>query len=605
MYEEYFGLNRRPFSPIPSAEDFVSVPHLQEALDALVNCVTQARGIAVISAAAGMGKSTLTKKLAALMRPHARSVFLNGAGIENRRGLLQALLFELGGEYVGLSEQEARLKLLEICRRSESQGSPSKGPRHLMVIIEDAHLLPEPVFEELRTLGDYAPEGERLIQLVVCGPFELEEKLTDPALASFSQRIGVQVHLTPLCRTESAQFIADRLLASGGSSLSAMIDGPALDLICLASDGNLRCLSQLTDHALLLTFAMNRPRVDEGIVRTALDDLKELPLRWNEIPPPSNPGPMTEIEEEDDLPEFWSGEESDQDDLAERESDEFTFPEAQSHESLPPESLSTDTTYLTSGPADQTTDSSVAESQRPNTETESPPAVTLTEETPEFFVYEVGAEEETPPPADASAENATLETDSTTADEIAWSMHTGPKPFETEMQETLLVDRYTLLDRYFELPEERRSRFDLSALADLPPETGYSFSTSQDDAEPPDAVIYPELLEARSELEVLESIRKLRREVADQLKDSLNAPYPTRSAHFDVVEPEPDPRVSIPFLEQQQPQPTPERPAEPRPEPVAAVRQPETSPAPERRFAQLFSRLRSRKQRIESKHPGQ
>lgn len=277
MYEEFFGLTKRPFPAVPLAEDFVALQGLQEALDALLQCVARGRGVAVVTGGAGMGKTLLIKRLGSQLRAHKTVVYLGSAGFESRLELLQALLFELDMEYLGLSEHEARLRLTEAARRVAA------GNRPLLVLIDEAHTMLPRLFDELRGFLDAAPDGVPLMSVVLCGQFELEEVLADPALTAFNQRVGAHVLVSPLSREESIAFIAERIEASGGGELSSIFSPEALHGICRASDGNLRCLAQLADHALLLGYGVSRRPIDSRLVRDALQDLKELPLQWNDL----------------------------------------------------------------------------------------------------------------------------------------------------------------------------------------------------------------------------------------------------------------------------------------------------------------------------------
>ncbi|MDB4733233.1 AAA family ATPase [Planctomicrobium sp.] len=277
MYEGFFGLKKRPFSAVPNTDSFVALEPTQEVLDDLLICLVQSRGIAVVTSFAGLGKTLLCKQVAESADNRFQTVYLSTSAFSTRRALLQAILYEFGIHYEGLSEQEARLKILEAARAIAKEG------RLLLIIVDEAHLLNSRLFEELRTLSDYAPEGEALVRLILSGQFELEEKLADPAMSAVHQRIGCQVTLEPLSLGDSASLIKERLRISGVNDIGTVLSEPALEAICRASDGNARCLCQLADHSLLLAFAEEQKPVQRETVLAALDDLKELPLHWNEL----------------------------------------------------------------------------------------------------------------------------------------------------------------------------------------------------------------------------------------------------------------------------------------------------------------------------------
>ncbi|MFO1006859.1 MAG: AAA family ATPase [Planctomycetaceae bacterium] len=274
MYEAFFGLRSRPFSPLPRVDTFVPVAPLREPLNSLIRCIEQDQGIGVLTSPAGSGKTLLCRKLYQHFREIRRSVLLTTARFPTRRALLQAILFELKHPYVGLSEQEARLRVLDLL-----QSSPHPMNR-MLLIVDEAHLLSAKGIEELRTLTDYEINGTPSISLILSGQLELEELLTEPCMSALNQRVGCHVCIEPLTFEESGQYIRDRLRFAGSDGLTVFTP-EAVHLICTASEGNPRRINQLCDHSLLIAFAEEKQPVDEPIVRAALLDLRELPLHWN------------------------------------------------------------------------------------------------------------------------------------------------------------------------------------------------------------------------------------------------------------------------------------------------------------------------------------
>ena len=273
MYEAFFGLRSRPFNPLPQVDSYVALSPTREALDGLVRCVEQDRGIGVLTSPAGTGKSLVCRLLHAHFADQRRTVLLTTGRFPTRRALLQAILFEMKHPYVGLSEQEARLRLLDLL-----QSSPAPINR-LLLIVDEAHLLSPKGHEELRTLTDYESGGVPYVSLVLAGQLELEEALAEPAMNALNQRVGCHVSLEPLTIEESYEYIRERLRSAGNDGLT-IFSPEALYLICNASEGNPRRLNQLCDHCLLLAYAEGTRPVDAAVVRSALLDLRELPLHW-------------------------------------------------------------------------------------------------------------------------------------------------------------------------------------------------------------------------------------------------------------------------------------------------------------------------------------
>ena len=274
MYEAFFGLRCRPFSPLPRVETYIPLAPVREPFESLVRCIVQEQGIGVLTAPSGAGKSLVCRLLQQRFSDVRRTVLLTTARFPTRRALLQAILFELKHPFIGLSEQEARLRVLDLL-----QASPAPQNR-MLLIVDEAHLLSPRGLEELRTLTDYEIAGTPCISLILSGQLELEELLTEPGMNALNQRVGGHVCIEPLTYEESSQYLRERLRCAGNDGLT-IFTPEAIQLICSASEGNPRRLNQLSDHSLLLAYAEEERPVDESIVRAALLDLRELPLHWN------------------------------------------------------------------------------------------------------------------------------------------------------------------------------------------------------------------------------------------------------------------------------------------------------------------------------------
>lgn len=595
MYEEFFGLTQRPFSAVPYADDFVGIPPLRDALDSLVHCVSHSRGIAVVTSGPGMGKTLLCKRMASLLDDVYRVVYLSVSSGDSRQALLQAVLFELGVDYVGLSEQEARLQLIQTARKKQAAG------RGLLLIVDEAQLLSPRLFEELRTLADYAPEGKPLFQLVLCGQFELEEKLADPGLSAFNQRIGAHICLDPLSLEQSASLIIERFKACGVSDIQAILTTGALELICRASDGNLRCLGQLVDHALLLAYAEGQQQVDGRIVRAALEDLKELPLHWNEIPEPADydlPVNLPNGIEGD--PVETAPRRDDDSDPASRDTDEFPIPDF-----LQPRSA----------PSQSALSLSLAEDEAfPWNKQEPAGQIPMDPDMPTYAVIEVGAGVEdirgTPDKTDSVITETPRETMTANASLPDPEEAIAPATFETlipasgragkveesNMVEVPVVDRYTLLDRLRELPADRRDSVDLAPLQQQQSAPQPEPVAAWIETGPGSAIVAPEPV---SEMELLETVQRIRREILEQVQQSridvqeLSSSLDTtpQNEAYDVVQPAP----SVSFASSA---PPPADPLENSFRPDERGTASTVSAQPQRRFEQLFTRLRLRRQKI-------
>ncbi|MFM9962361.1 MAG: ExeA family protein [Planctomycetaceae bacterium] len=275
MYEEFFGLQRRPFSATPDANCFVPLEVHQGVLDALAVSCERGQGISVLTGEAGLGKSLVGLRLAFELQPTFATAFLGHSAYATRRALLQAILYELNRPYDRKAEQELRLDLAAALKalRPAKQG--------FVLVVDEAHRLSVPLLDEVRMLTLLADGGSPLARVVLIGDRSLEERLANPELTSFNQRVCCQVDLTPLSQSESLEYLRANLELAGAEA-NELFTEEALAFLAKAADGLPRCLNHLADHSLLLAYVTERRPVSAEVVREALNDLKQLPLHWND-----------------------------------------------------------------------------------------------------------------------------------------------------------------------------------------------------------------------------------------------------------------------------------------------------------------------------------
>jgi len=283
MYESFFGLVRRPFAATPDPNCWVAVETIEKALDELIRNLEFGQGIGVLTAPAGLGKTLLCRKLSMSIREMYATVYLANSNFPTPRALLQAILYELGHAYISLDEPELRLELKTAVKAVR----PDR--KAVVLVVDEAHLLSEEVLEEIRTLTNFVEDDSALVRVVLVGQLSLEETLASPTSSALNQRITCHTMLEPLTREESIEYVDARVRWSA-NGVAEFFTPEAIQMIAYASDGVPRCLNQLCDHCLLLSYVSETKIVGPETVRDALDDLKQLPLQWSD--PPALPTTM-------------------------------------------------------------------------------------------------------------------------------------------------------------------------------------------------------------------------------------------------------------------------------------------------------------------------
>jgi hypothetical protein len=150
----------------------------------------------------------------------------------------------------------------------------------MLLLVDEAHTLPLRLLDEMRMLTNLARKGRPQVRLVLAGGSALEEKLANPKLDSFSQRLVARCYLESFSRAETQDYICARINAVGGPC--AMIFPEATcQSVHRATDGVPRLINQVCDHALLLAHAAGQRQLQPAHVEAAWADLQQLPTPWN------------------------------------------------------------------------------------------------------------------------------------------------------------------------------------------------------------------------------------------------------------------------------------------------------------------------------------
>lgn len=279
MYESFFGFAARPFLPSPLAERYYPAAAAEAARETALRCVERGEGPALLLGPAGTGKSTVCQVLAQQLRDRFRVGMLSSARLCTRRALLQNILFELQLPYRERDEGELRLALIDAL---EPTGA---CPHGLVLIVDEAHVLPLRLLEEIRLITNIVRQGEPRVRLVLAGGMILEERMAAPRLESLNQRVAARCYLQAMTREETSGYVQAQIAAVQGDPQRVFMD-EALQAVHRATDGVPRLVNQLCDHVMLLAAVGRRAPIDAAGVEESWADLQQLPTPWNHDEPP-------------------------------------------------------------------------------------------------------------------------------------------------------------------------------------------------------------------------------------------------------------------------------------------------------------------------------
>lgn len=270
MYEAFFQMNKRPFSATPVADVYFPAKAIETARQTIARSIERATGPAVVLGPTGTGKSLLLAQLAKDFAGRFEIVSLAGGRLRTVRALLQNILFELKLPFRDLGEGELRLTLLDRLEPSD------RSPNGLLLFVDEAHVLPSKLLDELRMITNLVRAGQPRVRLVLAGDIRLEERLANPRLASFQQRLAARCYLHAYAKDETAAFVRHQLQACAAKPAN-VVDDEALSALHRLTDGVPRLINQLCDHALILAAVASERRISASRMEEAWADLQQLP----------------------------------------------------------------------------------------------------------------------------------------------------------------------------------------------------------------------------------------------------------------------------------------------------------------------------------------
>ena len=266
MYEELFGLTMKPFAVTPNPGFLYPSRSHREALAALVYGVKQRRGFICLIGEVGTGKTTLLRALLDGLNVSIRTALITHTTL-NRDDLLRMILHELSIPHASLVRVEMIQALNDFVLVELKSG---RFPP--LLIVDEAQNLDEDVLEEIRLLTNLEIGDSKLLQVILSGQPELEEKLGRPKLRQLGQRIAVRAQLEPLNREETAGYVYHRLRVAGARDLH-LFTRAALRRVWSRTAGGPRLLNIVCEQALVNAFGANRDTVSEALVEEAAHDL--------------------------------------------------------------------------------------------------------------------------------------------------------------------------------------------------------------------------------------------------------------------------------------------------------------------------------------------
>jgi general secretion pathway protein A len=269
VYEKYFGLRQKPFNSTPDPAFQYTNRAYQEAYATLLYGIEERKGFIALTGEVGTGKTTLLRRLMDNMNPALKTVFAYNSTLTFEE-LVEYICSELQIPVTGLS-RVARLQALNKFLIAEAKSGGT-----VVLLLDEAQNLTNEALENLRLISNLETATAKLLQIVLVGQPELEDKLADPSLRQVAQRIAVRFRLDPLDDAEVEPYIDYRLRVVGRARRDLFTDDAIQTLIPYVR-GIPRLINVFCDNALVLAYATDHQRVTGQMIDGVAADLRLTP----------------------------------------------------------------------------------------------------------------------------------------------------------------------------------------------------------------------------------------------------------------------------------------------------------------------------------------
>jgi general secretion pathway protein A len=265
MYKEFYGLRANPFNVNPDPRYLFLTRHTEEALACLTYGIQSRKGFVLLTGEVGTGKTTLINKLLEWLRlQQVATAFIFNSRL-NVPQFLDYMMADFGIPCDSKAKSQILLRLYNWLLDRYRTGETA------VLIVDEAQNLSEEVLEEIRMLTNLETFTEKLLQIVLVGQPELEQKLKQPQLRQLRQRLTLRAKTHPLTADETKAYIQQRLRIAGSNG-QEIFEPEAIAAIHQHATGIPRVINLLCEHCLVSAFVDQQKIIGPAVVEAVARD---------------------------------------------------------------------------------------------------------------------------------------------------------------------------------------------------------------------------------------------------------------------------------------------------------------------------------------------
>ncbi len=272
MYQEYFGLTEAPFSITPDTGYFYAHGHYSEALNTLLVALRAGEGFIKVTGEVGTGKTMLCRKLLNTVEDRFVTAYIPNPML-TPYGLQSAVADELS---LDMSRHYGHHQLLKMI--SNRLLELTAEGKNIVLCIDEAQAMPIETMEALRLLTNLETEKQKLLQVILFGQPELDERLHDKSVRQLKQRITFSYHLKPIDKEGMELYLTHRLGIAGYKG-GNLFETQAMASLFKASRGIPRLINILSHKSMMSAYGQGTKYVDNNNMKAAIKDTEDAQLR--------------------------------------------------------------------------------------------------------------------------------------------------------------------------------------------------------------------------------------------------------------------------------------------------------------------------------------
>lgn len=273
-YYKLLDFYTEPFSNSPDPNFFYgSATHL-DCLHKLEISIRLKRGLCVVMAEVGAGKTTICRKLISDLAedPAIQAHLILDPSFSSpleMLGFLNSNLRQPENERLPTSPAGYKERI-----KNHLFNQAVKNNQTIVLIIDEGQKISSACLEVLRELLNYETNDYKLLQIIIFAQEELQDTLNRHP--NFKDRISFFSRLAPLSRRETADFVRYRLesaSAHGTRKPAVSFSNRAITKLHRLTNGHPRKIISLCHHAFMIMIIRNKTRVSAAMVQQAYNNL--------------------------------------------------------------------------------------------------------------------------------------------------------------------------------------------------------------------------------------------------------------------------------------------------------------------------------------------